>query len=176
MHHIELTIRDFQAKLSKAQAEVTRYKKTINDLCEMAGREPMYAVTEETEEAKAAVPSSFASDAFYGKPLASGIKLILDQRRARNSGPASVDDIYNILLAGGYHFEGKEENRKTILRTAIRKNSDFHKLPNGLIGLSSWYERIKKSGGHGSFDDDGDLNADQDSSSEEDQSDQDMNT
>lgn len=143
MEHIDLTISDFQQRLTKAMGEVIRYKKTINDLCEIAGKPPIYPESE-LEEAGAA-PLQFASDAFYGKPLASSIKMILEQRKARNNGPASIKELVDELQRGGYQFQGKEENRRIIVGDALRKNSDFHRLPNGLHGLTAWYERIKKS-------------------------------
>ncbi|WP_395734990.1 hypothetical protein [Prosthecobacter sp.] len=115
-----------------------------------------YQIVDEDHEAAPAM-MQFASDAFYGKPLASCLKMILEQRKSLNKGPASVEDFYTELVNGGYHFEGKEENRKTILRTALRKNSDFHRLPNGLHGLSQWYERIKKPSGNGNTDDSDDF-------------------
>lgn len=143
MEHIQRTIADFQTRLKKAESEVIRYKKTINDLCEMADQPPLYAETD-FEETATAMALQFSSDAFYGKPLASSIKMILEQRKARNNGPAPLKELLEELRRGGYQFQGKEENQRIIVSDAIRKNTDFHKLPNGLWGLTIWYDRIKK--------------------------------
>lgn len=144
--HIEKTIRDFCAKLESAEHEVVRIKRTINDLCEMSGKPPMFRKDELDTSAAGKAPLAFANDAFYGKPLASCVKEILSARKSANLGAATIDELYQALASHGYHFEGKEENRKHILRTALRKNSDFHKLPHGGYGLREWYGRIKSSG------------------------------
>lgn len=144
MDHIERTIADFQVRLKKAEAEVIRYKKTINDLCEMANKPAIYPDSD-LEEGGGAVALQFTPDAFYGKPLASSIKMILEQRRSRNVGPVGLKELVDELQRGGYQFQGKEENRRIIVSDALRKNSDFHRLPNGLYGMTSWYERIKKA-------------------------------
>ncbi|MBE7498650.1 MAG: hypothetical protein HS117_27235 [Verrucomicrobiaceae bacterium] len=154
MEHLERTIADFQNRLKKAEAEVIRYKKTINDLCEMAEKPPLYAETEFEETSNTSLVQ-FTPDAFYGKPLASSIKMILEQRKARNIGPISIKDLLDELQRGGYQFQGKEENRRIIVSDALRKNTDFHRLPNGLYGMTAWYERIKKPNASNSNDDSG---------------------
>lgn len=74
------------------------------------------------------------------------MKTILEARKAAKMGVATVDELYQALLKHGYHFEGKEENRKTVLRTALRKkNTDFHRLPHGGYGLREWYDKIKST-------------------------------
>jgi hypothetical protein len=143
--HIEKTIRDFCVKLESAEHEVIRIKRTVNDLCDMGGKPHMFRDEELDLSAQGKTPLAFANDAFYGKPLASCVKEILSARKAANLGAATIDELYDALASHGYHFEGKEENRKHILRTALRKNSDFHKLPHGGYGLREWYGRIKSS-------------------------------
>lgn len=153
--HLQKTIQAFQKKLDAAQDEVIRLKRSINDVCEIGGESPIYADADlVTEEAKTL---QFANDEFYGQPLATCAKKILEHIKATGGGATSINDLYEILVEGGYHFEGKEENRKTILRTALRKNSDFHKLPNNNYGLRAWYKTVK-----GSASDDSDSDEDQD--------------
>ncbi|MCB1230459.1 MAG: hypothetical protein KDN19_09350 [Verrucomicrobiae bacterium] len=142
--YLEKTIRAFKAKLEEAESEVIRIKKSINDMCAIGGAPPMYADAQLNPETRGEI--GFANDDFYGKPLATCVKQILERNKASGGGAMSVEEIYQILLAGGYHFDGKEENRKTILRTAMRKNVDFHKLPNNNYGLRSWYPKIKGGG------------------------------
>lgn len=146
--HIQKTIADFRAKLERAESEVLRLKKTINDLCEMGGMPPVFAESD-LDPRSSAGSIAFSSDAFYGKPLATCIKMILDRRKASGLGAATIDEIYQPLANHGYHFEGKEENRKQILRMALRKNVEFHKLPNNTYGMRDWYERIKAKNGSG---------------------------
>ena len=58
--------------------------------------------------------------------------------------------------AGRYKFDTKdEENAKTTLRAALRKNSAiFHRLPQGEYGLLGWYPNAKPQS---SSDDEGDT-------------------
>ena len=156
--HIDKTIQDFQLKLETAESEVIRLKRTINDLCEMGGKQRLFGDEELEKSGQRKTPLAFANDAFYGKPLASCVKEILSARKTANLGAATIDELYEALLSHGYHFEGKEENRKHILRTALRKNSDFHKLPHGGYGLREWYGRIKPSAA-GDDDDEGENEA-----------------
>ncbi len=145
MDHIDRTIQDFRGKLEHAEQEVLRFKRAINTVCEVGGRPVMFQEAEMTPSISATGAISFANDAFYGKPLATSMKQVLEARKGAGLGVATIDELYQALLEHGYHFEGKEENRKTILRNALRKNPDFHRLPHGGYGLREWYGRIKPS-------------------------------
>jgi len=86
------------------------------------------------------------SDQFYGQPLASSIRTILELRKALNQGPATINEIHAALVEGGFGFETKnEDNAKRGLRISITKNTSlFHKLPNGKFGLLEWYPNAKQ--------------------------------
>src|SRR5690349_21105008 len=108
--HIQRTIADAQAKLREQERAVLESKRIINSLCKLAGAPEMYP---DAAEASSGPSLSIRGDQFYGQPLASSIKAVLDLRRARNDGPASVNQIYESLVAGGFKFETtNEENRK----------------------------------------------------------------
>jgi hypothetical protein len=166
--HIHKTIADFRAKLGRAENEVIRLKKTINDLCDMVGL-PLAFGAAELDPSGSSGGVSFSADAFYGKPLATCIKMILDRRKAADLGAATLDEIFQQLSTHGYHFEGKEENRKASLRMAIRKNSEFHRLPNGTYGMRDWYDRIKgkTNGEEAATEDEADADADADAKTDE---------
>jgi hypothetical protein len=85
------------------------------------------------------------SDEFYGQPLATAIRAVLEKRKGAGIGPAAVRDIYDTLGSGGFKFEAKDEdNAIRGLRQSLTKNSStFHKLPNGLYGLLEWYPNAK---------------------------------
>lgn len=141
--HIKQTIADLQAKLKEQEAAVLDSKRLINNLCKLAGMPEMYA---EAELQAASGPSlSIQSDQFYGQPLSTCIRQILEMRRALKQGPATVNDIYDSLAAGGFKFETKnEDNAKRGLRISLTKNTAiFHKLPNGKFGLLEWYPSAK---------------------------------
>ena len=83
---IEKVISDLQAKLAEQEAEVKNSKQLINLLCSQYGRSPIYtdAELQPTSHAK-----TFASDEFYGQPLAGSMRKILEQRKATGLGPAT---------------------------------------------------------------------------------------
>ena len=160
--HIDKTIEAFRAKLEHAEEEVIRLKMAINVVCEVGGRPAIYKDADLDQTKSAGATLTFSNDAFYGKPLATCMKLVLEARKSAGLGAASTDELYQALANHGYHFEGKEENRKTIVRTALRKNPDFHRLPHGGYGLREWYARIKSSAdAHGAAESNGDTEADE---------------
>ena len=104
---VDKTIEKAKAQVA-ALAEQLRVKKLmVNGLCEMADRPPFY--TDIDVETK---PTSIVQrdDEFYGKPLATVVRTILDRRQASNLGAASVNEIYAAMVDGGYHFGGKNED------------------------------------------------------------------
>lgn len=144
--HIRQTIAEMQEDVRKLEAEAAETKRMVNKLAARAGLPLVYAEAE--LNVSASVPLSIQADQFYGQPLASCIRTILEMRRALKQGPASLNDIYSALIQGGYKFETKnEDNSKRGLRQSLTKNvQQFHKLPNGLFGLSEWYPNVKKRG------------------------------
>lgn len=143
--HIQKTISDFESKLQAAQAEVGRLKRTVNDLCEMAGLAPRYAIAE--PEATSPVLTEMRADQFYGRPMATVVREYLEMReRAGGERTATVSEIYDALVKGGFKFEASsEKNAKDGLRISLAKNTAvFHKLPNGSWGLLDWYPNAKK--------------------------------
>lgn len=86
------------------------------------------------------------ADEFYGQASATAMREILKKRRAAGNGPASVNEVYDTLLAGGFAFETDDvENRKRNLRISLSKNTAvFHRLPDGnRYGLCEWYPDVK---------------------------------
>lgn len=60
---------------------------------------------------------------------------------AGRSNPASIDDIYSVLVEGGFNFPSNDpEKQKQGLAVSLGKNTiAFRKLPSGLFGLAEWY-------------------------------------
>ena len=58
---------------------------------------------------------------------------------------ATVNEIYDGLIAGGYQFDAKDAlNAKRGLRISLTKNSStFYRVPNGRYGLLVWYPNAK---------------------------------
>jgi hypothetical protein len=131
-------------RLKEQQQAVIDTKKSINTICSAANEPPMFPESELRGESRG--PSlSIQSDQFYGQPLATSIRDILEMRRMLKQGPASVNEIFEALEQGGFKFETKnEENSKRGLRISLTKNTAiFHKLPNGRFGLVDWYPNVK---------------------------------
>jgi len=91
------------------------------------------------------IPTRIRSDQFYGQPLASAVRTILEMRRQQNLGVATNNEIYDSLIAGGYQFHTKSEDvARASLRNSLSKNTvTFHKLPNGQFGLLAWYPNAR---------------------------------
>ncbi len=136
------TIAKLSAEITAEEAGVRRKKETVNTLCSILGQPPAYAL----EEQKASLPTSIRSDQFYGQPLASAVRTILEMRKQRGLGAAQNNEIYDALKAGGYEFDTKSEDiaRKSLRNSLAKNTALFHKLPNGQFGLLSWYPNVKK--------------------------------
>jgi hypothetical protein len=138
-----VAIQRLEEKLQKQLEQVRKTKSAINALCEADDEPPRY-----TDIEQGGATGKIRSDQFYGQPLATCVRTILEMRRGAQLGAASVNEIFDALAAGGYAFETKnEDNAKTGLRQSLRKNSVFHKVPGGQWGLLSWYPnaRVEKN-------------------------------
>jgi hypothetical protein len=144
---IEEAIALLQRKLKEQEREVSKTKETINRLCEAAGKPAIYA---DTDVSAGVVMAVTRADQFYGQPLATAVRQILEMRHAAGTGPATVKEIYETLKQGGYSFETKNDlNAMRGLRVSLTKNvALFHKLPNGQFGLVAWYPKIQARNKH----------------------------
>ena len=130
-----------QEKIRSLEAELVKTKEFVNQIREFEGQAPLYPDVAVKLEGSLGV---MRSDRFYGQPLATAVRDILEMRKAQGLGAASINEIYKTLTAGGYKFDtANEDNSKTGLRRP-RKNPVFHKIPNGDYGLSDWYPKRRK--------------------------------
>jgi hypothetical protein len=138
---VEDAISDLTQEITAAEAAVRKKKDTVNTLCGVIGRPPAYQI----DTPESVVPTAIRPDQFYGQPLATAVRIILEMRRAANLGAGSNNEIYDSLVAGGYQFNTKSEDvARASLRNSIAKNTvAFHKLPNGRFGLVGWYPNVK---------------------------------
>lgn len=138
---LEHAIEVLEGRLSEQLEKVATSKKLINQLCVEAGLPIRYA------EAEIGTGGSrgIRGDQFYGQPLASAVREILELRKSAGIGAATVNEIYASLIQGGFRFDAKDdENSKRSLRISLTKNSTlFHRLPNGQYGLLAWYPAVK---------------------------------
>lgn len=131
------TIKLVQEEISLLEAQLLEKKTTVNALCPIAGIDPVYGL----EAVTASHSAALNGDEYYAKKASTAIRLVLESRKAQGVGPATLNEIYDGLLAGGYKFDAKNEsNSKNSLRVTLSKNSSmFHKLPNKKFGLTKWY-------------------------------------
>ncbi|MGY2991189.1 hypothetical protein [Bradyrhizobium sp. USDA 4508] len=142
---LDEAIDEIVAEITAMENAVRDKKKTVNTLCGVAGREEMYVLMDTPEAA--AMPTRIRPDQFYGQPLASAVRTILEMRKQQNLGAATNNEIFDALIAGGYTFNTKSDDvARASLRNSLSKNTvTFHKLPNGRFGLLSWYPNAKQS-------------------------------
>jgi len=137
--HVLATIEELRSHIRDMERELAETKRTANVLCKRIHREPIYKDTEPAHPL-----TSLRTDEFYGKPLASVVRTILERRAAADLGAASVEAIFAAMKAGGYLFDAKSDGTaKRALSISLAKNtSTFHRLPNGDFGLLEWYPNI----------------------------------
>jgi hypothetical protein len=138
---LDQAIEEIVGQIGKLEADIRDKKNTVNTLCGVAGRDPMYTL----DAPEAAVPSRIRPDQFYGQALATAVRTILEMRKAQNLGAATVKEIFEALTAGGYTFNTKTDDvAHASLRNSLSKNTvTFHKLPNGRFGMLSWYPNAR---------------------------------
>lgn len=165
-------IQGLEQQIAPITAQITELRITVNSVCKLAGREPLFpdvhasAVAGNGNSATPDAPLAIKNDLFVGKPLATAAKMVLDLRykRAGTTSPASVDEIHAALVAGGFEFPTRDvENQKRGLAVSLAKNSyTFRRLNNGLFGAIEWYPGAKKArkSGDAAAEDGGDDNAD----------------
>lgn len=129
------------AKLEAQERAVRDTKKTINTLLHHMDKEPMFP---EADENRAARSMTIRPDQFYGRPLATVAREVLEVR-----GQAmAASEIIEVLEHGGYDFSTQGWKEKDRLRsftiTLSKNNAAFHRLPNGFFGLPKWYPEAVK--------------------------------
>lgn len=138
---VEQTLEMLKVQVAEFEAKANEKKTAANVLCSLIGRPPLYQISTSTHAAP------IRSDEFYGLPLATVVRTVLEKRRAMNHGAATVAEIYEAMRAGSYNFEtDSSENAKRNLRISLTKNAAvFHKLPSGKYGLVEWYPAAKEA-------------------------------
>jgi hypothetical protein len=135
---LQQVLADVQAKIKAHLDEITKLKKTANNLADMAGETPIYADSDIEQDTSAGAGPS-RSDAYYGKKLATACREYLEFRRKA----VPVEEILSGLIQGGFDFDALDWAASTRLRAlamSMAKNTAvFHRLPNNTWGLLAWY-------------------------------------
>lgn len=143
------TLADLQAKVAESEAQTNKLKELVNTFCTSYGVVPPYDLAQTASVAqgpKMGAPISFRPDEFYGKPLATCVREILNARKARDLGPADPREVFDALRKGGFDFEARDdETAFRAMQISISKNTAaFVRLPSGQIGLEEWYDRPRR--------------------------------
>jgi hypothetical protein len=141
---LEGAIEALQEELQIQMNQVADTKRMINSLLRRIGKEPQFP----DEAAEQAGVGSFRirPDQFYGRALATSVEEFLEYRKKTTGEQACTPaDIMAGLEAGGFDFKAqgwKDNDRLRSMSITLGKNPKFHRLPNGTIGLLSWYPNI----------------------------------
>src|SRR5215211_4724578 len=100
------TIEKVKAQIDALEEEVVKKKEMVNSLCEMEGEPPLFPNVARNSSTSAI---TFRADQFYGRPVATSVKEILEQRHGRNLGAISLDELFKTMKEGGFVFENKDE-------------------------------------------------------------------
>jgi hypothetical protein len=138
--YIIKTIEQARVEIEAAEKVVRPKKILVNQLCEMAGIPPIYPGIDESPTGSARL--SIRRNAFYGRPLSTCLREILEMRASLPVREASLEGIIDDLKEGGYDLKASGESGVAI---ALGKNSQtFHRVASGDWGLISWYPNIKE--------------------------------
>jgi hypothetical protein len=139
---IQNAIDKIHAQIDILEDKIVRKKEAINTLCETEDEPLLYP---DIVRGILTAHISFRSDQFFGKPVATSVKEILEQRGTR-LGAISLDELFNTMKAGGFVFENKKDQiAKRNLAITLSMNPSFTRVPsNGHIGLTKWYGNLRK--------------------------------
>ena len=144
----ELVFNRIVRSIDDLEGQVTQKKRLANELCREYGRTPRYPDAEAPKSQSIALSGR---DVFYGRPMATVVREFLEIRGPSNQGglgAATVNEIYDAIVGGGFKFDTKDEaNAKRSLRIALAKNTaTFHKVGGAgadAYGLTEWYPNAK---------------------------------
>lgn len=142
----ERAIADLVAKIEERMKPIRDDMRMVNILCGHAKLPPRFP---DVETQRTGGSQNFRRDQFFGKPLATVVREYLEIRGPSDRGglgAATVNEIYDALIAGGYKPETSDEvNAKRGLRIALTKNSAaFYRVPGGAYGLLEWYPNARE--------------------------------
>ncbi|MGI9440033.1 MAG: hypothetical protein ACR2OT_03535 [Parvibaculales bacterium] len=132
--------------IEEKERDLLGMKKTANTLCALAESPPVFQIEDLESQS-----FNIRHDSFFGIPLASAVKKVLEIRgdsKKGGRGATTVNEIFKSLKDGGFAFETKNDNNaKRNLRISLTKNSAlFIKVPSSgtdVFGLRSWYPNTK---------------------------------
>lgn len=142
--HVRKTIEQIVHQIEEQERDLVANKRMVNSLCTMI-KEPAIYSDEALAVGRSAGP--VRPDAYYGQPLQTALRMILERRHISKQGPATVNELYQALVEGGYKFQtdNDEYAKRGLYSTLTKATQTFHKLPNGSYGLLEWYPGVKEA-------------------------------
>ena len=131
-------------KIRPVQEQIDDKKKLVNQLCEAGGDAPLYPEVLGDQKATAGL-GPMLSDQYFGKPLATVVRDILERRKKVGLSAINLDDLYDAMKSGGYAFDNRDVAiAKRNVAITLGKNPAFMKVPStGDWGLAEWYPGVK---------------------------------
>jgi DNA-directed RNA polymerase delta subunit len=136
--HITETLKIMMAQIEEEERALNEKRRAANALSRLLSEPPVYPDVDIVSSAMTTRP-----DEYYGRPANDVIKTILEKRKKAEYGSATVAEIYQAMVQGGFHFQTENENyaKRGIYSALV--DTQFHKLPDGRYGLASWYPTAK---------------------------------
>jgi hypothetical protein len=141
----EESIAPLRRQIAAEEATLGPLKATANQLCKLAGIPEIYSGFDGGPAAAPDQALRFRPDQFFNRNLADCVVEYLTARKdngpKHGPWPASVSEIYDALISGGYKFQGtSDENNKRALNIALVRNTvQMAKISDGVFGLRKWY-------------------------------------
>ena len=127
------------AEITQRETELLTLKRAANTFHRTKELPVPYPDADGDQPAGAGPGVRLRPDQYYGKPFAAAARDFLERRKQASS----ADEVLRALEDGGFDFEAvgwKDDNRSRTVAMSMAKNTPvFHRLPNGLFGLSEWY-------------------------------------
>lgn len=125
--------------------QINANKRLINQLCQAAGVPSMHPEVEQTASTTMRLGPT-RTDEYTGRPLATVIREIMEQRKAINLGAIHIDELYDTMKAGGFVFDHKDgATAKRNMAISLGKNAVFARIgESSNWGLSDWYPSLKR--------------------------------
>lgn len=123
-------------EIEKVERDLLEMKRAANTFARRAGVEEPYPEANDERIRIARV----RPDQFFGSPAPSTAARDFLLWRGRERGSAPLEEIHAALKAGGYDFGVRSDaDARSNLKTALSKDGQIYKLPNGTYGLRDWY-------------------------------------
>lgn len=131
----------FNEQVRDLREQMQKKMRLVNELCEELGEPKEYPLEDILGGGGVVVQPG----EFFTRPLATVVTTILERRKVSGlAGPALVDEIYPLMIEGGYLFDAKNDATATrSLSIALAKNPKFVKLSSEHIALADWYDLPK---------------------------------